>query len=283
VIDAAANPSVLAGIDDSISSRQLFEHNLVGILQLLEYCKMTKAGLLQLSSSRVYSIRALAAIPLKVEGEAFRLDATRPLSPGLSEYGIGTGFSTEPPVSLYGSTKLASEVVALEYGATFDFPVWITRCGVLAGAGQFGTADQGIFAYWINMHLRRRPLRFLSFGGKGYQVRDALHPRNLAELLLRQMKTERGGGRRIYTAGGGPSNAISLAGLTRWCDARFGVHTPQPDPTPRPFDIPWMVMDNREAQQDFGWKPSYSIESICEEISLHAERNPEWLELSASR
>lgn len=47
--------------------------------------------------------------------------------------------------------------MALEYGAAFDFPVWITRCGVLAGAGQFGTPDQGIFAYWINAHLRRRP------------------------------------------------------------------------------------------------------------------------------
>ncbi len=55
---------------------------------------------------------------------------------------------------MYGSTKLASEIVALEYGEAFGFPVWINRCGVLAGAGQFGTPDQGIFSYWINAHLR---------------------------------------------------------------------------------------------------------------------------------
>jgi len=283
VIDAAANPSVLAGVDGSSSSRQLFEHNLIGMLNLLEYLKQTKAGLLLLSSSRVYSIPALAAIPLVDEGEAFRLDTRRPLPAGLTECGIGTAFSTEPPVSLYGSTKIASEILALEYSAAFGFPVWITRCGVLAGAGQFGTADQGIFAYWINAHLRRRPLRFLNFGGNGHQVRDAFHPRDLAGLLLRQIKMSRPGGKRIYTAGGGPANAMSLAQLNGWCDARFGAHTPQRDPAPRPFDIPWMIMDNQEALQDIGWHPTIKLESVCEEIAVHAEKHPEWLELSAAR
>src|ERR1700685_3842478 len=39
VIDAAANPSVLAGIQTGFSSRQLVEHNLIGVLNVLEYCK----------------------------------------------------------------------------------------------------------------------------------------------------------------------------------------------------------------------------------------------------
>src|SRR5262245_53271761 len=39
VIDAAANPSVLAGLSAQASSRQLMEHNLIGTLNLLEYCK----------------------------------------------------------------------------------------------------------------------------------------------------------------------------------------------------------------------------------------------------
>ena len=50
------------------------------------------------------------------------------------------------------STKLAAETLALEYGEVFDFPAWVNRCGVLAGAGQFGTPDQGIFSYWIHAH-----------------------------------------------------------------------------------------------------------------------------------
>ena len=67
----------------------------------------------------------------------------------------------------------------MEYAAGFQVPVWINRCGVLAGAGQFGTAEQGIFSYWLHAHSARRPLRYLGFGGHGYQVRDALHPRDL--------------------------------------------------------------------------------------------------------
>ena len=45
VVDAAANPSVLAGVTEDSSSRQLLEHNLVGTINLLEYCKRTGAGL----------------------------------------------------------------------------------------------------------------------------------------------------------------------------------------------------------------------------------------------
>src|SRR5581483_4370756 len=124
--------------------------------------------------------------------------------------GVTAGFSTRPPVSLYGSTKLASETLALEYGDAFDFPVWVNRCGVMAGAGQFGTPDQGIFAFWVNAHLRRRPLKYIGFDGKGKQVRDALHPADLADFLIAQIKSGRSGGRRLYTLGGGVTNAMSL-------------------------------------------------------------------------
>ena len=61
VIDAAANPSVLAGVDGKSSTRQLYEHNLLGSLNILEYCRAKGAGLLLISSSRVYSTTALAA------------------------------------------------------------------------------------------------------------------------------------------------------------------------------------------------------------------------------
>ena len=62
VIDAAANPSVLAGVDGLSSSRQVIEHNLGGTVNLLEYCKRNAAGITILSTSRVYSIAPLAAL-----------------------------------------------------------------------------------------------------------------------------------------------------------------------------------------------------------------------------
>jgi len=280
VVDAAANPSVLAGTREGFSSRQLFEHNLAGLVNVLEYAKSNRAGILLLSSSRVYSIKALRSLPLRAPGEAFELDPGAALPAGVSAGGVAVGFSTRPPVSLYGSMKLAAECVALEYGEAFDFPVWVDRCGVLAGAGQFGTPEQGIFSYWINAHLRRRPLRYIGFDGAGKQVRDLFHPRDLAALLDAQMRSERAGGPRIYTAGGGPPSAMSLAQLNAWCDARFGRHAPEPDLRPRPYDIPWLVMDSADARRDFGWSPELPREAILEEIARHAEQHPDWLERS---
>ncbi len=280
VIDAAANPSVLAGVDGQSSSRQLMEHNLGGTLNTLEYCKRHGAGLVLLSSSRVYSVNALAALPLRVRDRVFELDAARALPAGVTAAGIEAGFPVEPPVSLYGATKLASEILALEYGDAFGFPVWIDRCGVLAGAGQFGTAEQGIFSFWIHSHRSRRPLRYIGFEGSGRQSRDALHPRDLAALVHAQMACGRTGGRRLYTAGGGPENLMSLAQLTAWCDARFGPHPVGCDLRPRRYDVPWIAMSNLAAAADFGWSASLKLSAIIEEIAVHAETHPEWLRLS---
>jgi CDP-paratose 2-epimerase len=280
VIDAAANPSVLAGLAGNVTSRQLFEHNLASMVNVLEYCKAHQAGLILLSSSRVYSISALRSLPLKPGNDAFHLDHAADLPTGVSTRGIGADFSTRAPVSLYGGTKLACEAMALEYGEAFGFPVWIDRCGVLAGPGQFGTPEQGIFAYWINAHLRRRTLRYIGFDGTGKQVRDALHPRDLAGLLDLQMRRERTGGQRIYTAGGGPDNTMSLAQLTAWCDARFSPFEVTADMKERPYDIPWVVMDNADCERHLGWQPDTPMAALLKEIAVHAEQNPDWLERS---
>lgn len=279
IIDAAANPSVLAGIDGKSSSRQLIEHNLYGTLNLLEYAKRHRSGFILLSSSRVYSIDLLRALPMRVEGNGFALETTRHFGVGISAEGIAEEFSVAAPVSLYGSTKLASETVALEYGATFDFPVWIDRCGVLAGAGQFGLAAQGVFSYWMHAHRARRALRYIGFGGLGLQVRDAFHPHDLGRLLQLQMNESAAGGERLFNAGGGAANSMSLAQLTAECDTKFGPHAPTPDSNPRPFDLPWVVMDSARVRRRFGWTVERPLRSILDEIADHARAHPEWLDL----
>jgi CDP-paratose 2-epimerase len=282
VIDAAANPSVLAGVDGKTSSRQLLEHNLWGTVNILEYCKTHRAGLILLSTSRVYSVPPLAALPVEAHQKAFRPKQNEKLPEGISAAGVSEKFSTAPPISLYGSSKLASETIALEYGETFNFPIWINRCGVLAGAGQFGKADQGIFSFWISSHLRRRPLKYIGFDGGGHQVRDCLHPRDLVPVLLAQMNNADKGKPRIANFSGGITNAMSLAQLTGWCDARFGRHTVAGDANPRPFDIPWMVLDSALAEKTWNWRPTVSLPQVLDEIAGHAEKNPNWLELSGS-
>jgi CDP-paratose 2-epimerase len=283
IVDCAANPSVLAGADGVTSSRQLVEHNLAGTVNLLEHCRATRAGFVLFSTSRVYSIPALAGLPIVVREQAFDLAQGPSLPEGVTIEGIAESFSTAAPISLYGATKLASEALALEYGGAFDFPVWINRCGVLAGAGQFGRADQGIFSYWLNSHLRREPLKYIGFDGLGHQVRDCLHPRDLLPLLQRQLAAADDRSRpRMVHVGGGRRSSLSLRQMTDWCDSRFGPHPVERDPRPRRFDLPWVVLDTQLAAHSWGWQPATSSAAILEEIAVHAEAHPDWLQLSAS-
>ena len=306
VIDAAANPSVLAGVDGKTSSRELLEHNLWGTVNLLEVCKREDAGLILLSTSRVYSIEALCGLPVKDKGSAFVLEES---GASFSPAGITEDFSTAAPISLYGASKLASEQIALEYGSAFGFPVWVNRCGVMAGAGQFGKADQGIFSFWIHSWAREAPLKYIGFGGTGHQVRDCLHPEDLLGLVLKQMsgketkrprdqETKRPEGekaesekdgrweggkvveRRIFNVSGGIASAMSLNQLSEWCGKEFGPREVAADLTPRPFDLPWVVLDSARAEEFWHWKPRRTVNEICGEIAQHARENPEWLAIS---
>lgn len=283
VIDAAANPSVLAGMDGRSSSRQVIEHNLQGTVNMLEYCRRQGAGFILLSTSRVYGIRPLSALPLRERGNRFELDDEQPFPVGLTAHGVGEGFSTTPPLSLYGVSKKMSEDLALEYASTFNVPVYINRCGVMAGARQFGRADQGIVAFWIHSWREGRSLRYLGFGGRGLQVRDALHPADLAMLVIKQI--EAGDNReppRVLNVAGGLESTFSLAELSAWCEARFGtrqhvVH----DGTDRPFDIAWLALDDAPARAYWDWRPETSRDAIFTEVADFAERNPGWMQISS--
>ena len=283
VIDAAANPSVLAGVDGKGSSRQLIEHNLLGTINLLELCKRLGAGFVLISTSRVYSIKPLAALDMSIVGHRFVPVEHQNWPSGVSPNGVTEQAAVCPPLSLYGASKVASETLALRYGETFNFPVRINRCGVLAGAGQFGRPDQGIFAFWINAWLRNQPLRYIGFDGKGYQVRDCLHPRDLAAVIVRQMYAADGALPAICNFSGGPENSMSLAELSEWCAERFGPRTVSAEAAGRQFDLPWLVLDHKLAHSTLGWQPQTRRDDILEEIARHAEMNPDWLSLSADQ
>lgn len=280
IIDAAANPSVLAGLDGKTSTRQLMEHNLCGTINVLELFAQWRCGLIMLSTSRVYSIPALSQIALEVKNKMFVPSSSSQQPKGLTLQGLTEEFSTEPPLSFYGTTKLSSELLAREYASAFNLPLWINRCGVMAGAGQFGKAEQGIFSFWIHSYCQRKPLTFIGFQGHGYQVRDCLHPLDLAPLIVKQMKSSSAKTPQTINLAGGIKNCMSLAQLTDWCRARFGQHAIAAQPANRPHDVPWLVLNTNLAHETWKWAPTSKLETILEEIAQHAEQNPHWLDLT---
>lgn len=284
VIDAAANPSVLAGVDGVSSSLQLIENNVYGTVNLLEYCKRWKAGFVLLSTSRVYSIPGMSNLKMDVSNDAFIPSPGQQFPVGITTKGVGEDYSTSPPVSIYGSSKVMSEHIALEYGETFGFPVWINRCGVMAGAGQFGHPAQGIFAFWIHSFREKQPLQYIGFGGNGYQVRDCLHPGDLVSLLKKQFAEPLSTSKpRTVNISGGPQNSMSLKQLTKWCETKFGATIVAASNTQRPFDIPWIVLDPSKAEKVWGWKPQTTIESVLNEIADFAAVNSAWLSISKEK
>lgn len=269
IIDCAAEPSVLAGIE--AGTRNLINNNLISTINLLETCRERKCGFVLMSTSRVYSIRSLSGI------ETIEL-ADRFLQVGT--LGVSESFSTASPISLYGSTKLASEILAKEYSQAFQFPLWINRCGVIAGPGQFGRIDQGIFSYWIYSWIQRSPLSYIGFGGTGKQVRDVIHPLDVCRVLDRQLLDRVLEEDPTYNLGGGTDNSMSLLQLSKWCKSNIDADDSivSCSSLDRPFDIPVFVMDSTKAKNRWGFSVTRGLDQILSEIRDHALSHPEFLE-----
>ncbi len=281
VIDCAANPSVLAGTKgfEGCGPEQLVDNNLVGTLNVLEYCRRHKAGLVLLSTSRVYSIKELCRIPLKEGSTRFEISGETGIT-GASEFGVSEEFSVKSPVSLYGATKLSSEIMAFEYGSAFGFPVVVNRSSVIGGPGQFGKIDQGIFSYWVYSYLLNNPLKYIGFGGKGKQVRDCVTAEDIASLIMLQIKDP---GRQKGVAlniGGGPKGSMSLLEMTELCREYFGRGSGiKKIPENRQYDIPYFVADIRLAKKMWGWQPSRTAEGIVGILCKWAQKNRKFVEL----
>ena len=261
LIDAAAEPSVHADTN-------AIDTNFKGTLNCLEWARRRAGALLFLSTSRVYSLPTLRSLPLREEETRFSLDPKGPQPAGLSVAGVGESFATSGHRSLYGATKLASELFVQEYCAAYGLNTLINRCGVIAGPGQWGRADQGVYALWVAGHYFGLGLRYTGFGGSGKQVRDLLHPDDLFALLEAQVACPAAWTGDVFNVGGGLASSTSLVEYTRLCQEITSRtlaigSTPETQPT----DIPYYVTDNAKVQTAFGWTPQKTARDIVGDIS----------------
>lgn len=264
LIEASAEPSVLAGVNQS--PHYLLQTNLSGTLNCLEFARKRAQIFIFLSTSRVYSISPLREINLLSTPSRFVI-AEDQKYPQIGANGISETFPTHLPRSLYGASKLASELIVQEYVYTYGLQAIINRCGVIAGAGQFGKVDQGVFTLWVVNHFFKKPLRYIGFGGEGKQVRDLLHPEDLFLLIKKQLaKIETCSG-EVFNIGGGHKGSTSLLELTALCQDVVGNHVPiDKDPQTSPVDIPLYISDYTKAFRSFDWQPQYCVRAIVEDI-----------------
>ena len=273
LIECSAEPSVLAGYGGS--PLYLVDSNLSGALNCFEWARRCGAGVVFMSTSRVYPYDTLARLPL-VPGEDRFEWRGEPVA-GAGPQGVAEDFPLGGVRSLYGATKLAAELLLAEYGATYGVPWVVNRCGVLTGPWQFGKTDQGVFMYWLLAHRFGRPLKYIGYGGKGLQVRDLLHVDDLAELTALELSDFSRCCGKTYNVGGGTGISLSLRETTELCRRITGnTVSVGAEPEERPADIPWYVSDCRRVRDELGWKPERKpheiMKDMLEWINAHEER-----------
>ena len=264
VIEASAEPSVLAGIHSS--PEYLMNTNLVGAINCLNYAVRCEAEFLFLSTSRVYPIESIEQIATDETEFAFAL-SDRQSMPGVSANGISEDFPLTGSRSLYGASKLASELIINEYHAFYGLPAVINRCGVLTGPWQMGKTDQGVVVLWVAKHHWQGSLSYIGYKGAGKQVRDILHVADLFRLIDIQLHDMPRFSGMTFNVGGGSDNSVSLAQLTLLCRQITGKRIPidRIDET-RPADVKIVVIDNSKIHTACGWRPEVSIRETVEDI-----------------
>lgn len=264
LIDASAEPSVLAGITSPIT--QVVNNNLVGTLNCLELAKKFDAKFIFLSTSRVYPIKNLENALFEEKESRFTWTNNQELG-GISAKGISEDFSLTGSRSFYGMTKLASELLIQEYNELLGMKTVINRCGVITGPYQMGKVDQGVVVLWAARHFWKQKLNYIGYGGEGKQTRDILHVKDLFNLIDWQIHNIESINGELFNVGGGNECSISLQELTKICEEVSGNQIEiQKVIENRSADIRIYVTDNTKVTERTGWKPTYTPKAIMEEI-----------------
>lgn len=264
LVECSAEPSVMSGVDGDTS--YLLHTNLTGAYNCLELARRDDAFFVFLSTSRVYPVAPQVELNLE-EGETrFEIAAEQDVA-GVSPAGISEDFPLGGARTLYGTTKLAAELLIEEYRAAFGLAAVADRCGVIAGPWQMGKVDQGVFTHWMLAHQFRNPLSYIGFGGHGKQVRDLLHVEDLVDLVERQLLDPAAWDGRTVNVGGGRDCSLSLLETTEICQRLTGNEVPiAAVPETRSGDVPVYLSDCARLFGLDEWRPRRNAEQVLADI-----------------
>lgn len=275
IIDAAAEPSVMAGMGATLD--YVINTNLSGTINTLELAAKTKAKFIFLSTSRVYPISYLENINYTEGTTRFEISESQTI-PGISTKGVSEAFPLDRARSVYGTTKLASELLIEEFREFFDVQYVINRCGVVAGPYQMGKVDQGVITLWVARHYWKKDVAYFGYGGTGKQVRDAMHIYDLFDLVDYEIHHFDKVSGMTFNVGGGVGSSVSLLELTGICAQVTGNKVGASSVSEnRKGDIPLYITDNTRIQRHIGWQPKRNMSDIITDIFNWISKNEQQL------
>ena len=251
VIHCAAEPAIEASrkkVDE------VFNSNLIGTFNVLKKCAKDKSNIIYLSSSRVYAMKNL--FKLKKNGS------------------VREDFNVENSKSIYGFTKLSSELLIKEYSYLHNIKYIINRVALVSGPWQFGKQDQGFVSLWVWRHLNRLKLSYIGFGGTGRQVRDVLHIQDLCELILLQIQKFKKINNKLMNVGGGKRNSLTLLQLTGLSKhvTKNKIKISSVKKT-SPYDVPYFVTNTDYVTKLYKWKPKRNLKKIVADLYFWMKPN----------
>tara|TARA_Y100001935_G_scaffold222937_1_gene198039 strand:- start:110 stop:1138 length:1029 start_codon:yes stop_codon:yes gene_type:complete len=265
IIDCCAEAAV------EISKKELdrvINTNLIGTFNILKKIKRDKSKIIFISSSRVYSIQKINDL-IKYKDLLKTLKIKKK---------INENFNTLKPKSIYGFTKLASELMIEEFAYAFNLKYLINRCGVISGPGQFGKQDQGFVSLWTWHHYQKKNLSYIGYGGTGNQVRDVLHIDDLTQLIKLQIKYLNKIYNKTFCVGGSSKSSTSLKELTKICEKITGneISFKRIKKTSI-YDIPYYITDNTFIKKTYNWSPKKNISDIVHDTYKWLVKNKKQL------
>ncbi len=179
-----------------------FDTNAVGTLNLLEAARRSapEAPFVHMSTNKVYGDRPNTIALVELEK---RWDYADPE--------FANGITEDFPIdqskhSLFGASKVASDILVQEYGRYFNMPTCCLRGGCLTGPNHSGVELHGFLSYLVKCNLEGREYKI--YGYKGKQVRDNIHSEDVARFISAFIAAPRVA--EVYNIGGGRANSCSI-------------------------------------------------------------------------
>tara|TARA_Y100000310_G_C20605902_1_gene775455 strand:+ start:366 stop:1409 length:1044 start_codon:yes stop_codon:yes gene_type:complete len=194
-----------------------FNVNAFGTLNLLEnmrkYCN-EDAVFVHMSTNKVYGD---GPNNLKMKETDLRYD----FSSDVYTRGIDEHFSIDNCMhSLFGASKVASDIIAQEYGKYFDMNVGIFRGGCLTGPQHSGVEMHGFLSYIIKCAISGK--EYTIFGYKGKQVRDQIHSYDVISAFDSFIQNPSKG--EVFNIGGGKSNSASILEIIEHLHKSYNIN-----------------------------------------------------------
>lgn len=258
IIHTAAQPSHDWAAKDPYTD---FTINANGTLTLLENVHQTSpdAVFIFCSTNKVYGDRP-NSLPFVEQALRWEVEKSHPFSQGINE----TMRIDQCKHSLFGTSKVAADLLVQEYGRYFGLKSAVFRGGCLTGPNHSGTELHGFLSYLMKCTINGA--HYNVYGYKGKQVRDNIHSYDLVNAFYHFYQAPRVA--EVYNIGGGRFSNCSMLEAIQHCEAISGKKLNWDYiESNRNGDHIWWISDLQKFKQHYPeWELTYTIEDILTEI-----------------